>query len=112
MNFFDRYAQLCREQGIDPCSQKAETLIGINKTTANKWNVNGTTPKGDTVRLLADYFHVSADYLLGRTEDRRDYAKQEAHLSADEEKLLKLFAVLEDVEKKELLSYAEFKAGR
>ena len=112
MTFFDRYALLCRERGIDPCGQKAEAQIGINKTTANKWNVNGTTPKGDTVRLLADYFQVSADYLLGRTENRTDYAAEAPALSKEEEALLKLYRSLPEDGKREVQNFAAFRASR
>lgn len=31
-------------------------------------------PKGEMISRIADVFHVSADYLLGRTDDPVDYA--------------------------------------
>lgn len=112
MSFFDRYARLCQEMGIDPCGQKVESLIGINKTTANKWNVNGTTPKGETVRKLADFFHVSADYLLERTDDRTDYANRASEAPSPSSDFLKAFSSLSSEDQKEILSFIEFKAER
>lgn len=32
-------------------------------------------PDTETIKKLADFFNVSTDYLLGRTEDKEDYTK-------------------------------------
>lgn len=74
MDFYTRYAQICSEKGIDPCSQKAAELFGVTRATISTWNKKGTVPKGDTVKLIADALEVSADYLLGRTDDPTDYS--------------------------------------
>ncbi len=112
MTFFERYAMLCKENGLDPCGRKMEEQIGINKTTANKWRVNNTTPKGETIRKLADYFSVSADYLLGRTEDRTDYTTASALLSEQEKKIIQLYNQLNETEKKEITDYLMFKISQ
>lgn len=74
MDFYARYAQTCADKGIDPCSQKAADLFGVTRATISVWNKKGTVPKGDTVKLIADALEVSADYLLGRTDDPTDYS--------------------------------------
>lgn len=74
MNFFDRYAQVCREQGLDPCSQSTAELFNSTKSTISAWRTKKTYPKGETVAAIADALHVSADYLLCRTDDPTDYA--------------------------------------
>lgn len=74
MNFFERYAATCNEHGIEPCSQKAADLFGISRSTISSWNTKNTFPKGETVAAIADALQVSADYLLGRTDDPTDYA--------------------------------------
>ena len=74
-NFFDRYSLQASKTGLDPCSQKAADMFDVTRATISTWNIKGTTPKGDTVARIADGLGVSADYLLGRTEDPRDYAK-------------------------------------
>lgn len=57
-------------------------LVEINKITKNKllrelslsknsfvdWTNRGTIPNGEVLVKIADYFNVSADYLLGRTD--------------------------------------------
>ena len=76
MTFFDRYAGLMEEKGIDPGSQTAADMMGVTRSAISIWKRKGTTPKGDTVAKMADVLHVSADYLLGRTNDPTDYARK------------------------------------
>lgn len=73
MSFFERYAATCTEHGIEPCSQKAADLFGISRSTISSWNTKNTFPKGETVAAIADALGVSADYLLGRTDDPIDH---------------------------------------
>lgn len=80
MTFYDRYATVCLSRGIEPCSQKAADLFNTTRATLSTWNTKGTTPKGDTVLLIADTLGVSADYLLGRTDDQTDFAKKYANV--------------------------------
>ena len=74
MSFFERYAATCTEHGIEPCSQRAADLFGISRSTISSWNTKNTFPKGETVAAIADALGVSADYLLGRTDNPIDYA--------------------------------------
>ena len=74
MSFFERYAATCPEHGIEPCSQRAADLFGISRSTISSWNTKNTFPKGETVAAIADALGVSADYLLGRTDNPIDYA--------------------------------------
>ena len=65
--FYDLFIALCREKGI--CPSRAVEAIGMNRASAVKWK-NGTVPGGATLHKLAEYFGVSVDYLLGKTERR------------------------------------------
>ncbi len=75
MTFYERYAAIAEQQGLDPCSQKAADTFGLTRATISSWNTKKSTPKGETVARIADKFGVSADYLLGRTDDPTDFAK-------------------------------------
>lgn len=75
MTFFDRYAGIMEEKGLDPGSQTAADMMGVTRSAISSWKRKQSTPKGDTVAKIADVLGVSSDYLLGRTEDRTDYAK-------------------------------------
>ncbi len=74
MNFFDRYSQICKSRGLEPCSQQMADKIKTNRSTISQWNTRNTAPKGETIAIIADVLGVSADYLLCRTNDPTDYA--------------------------------------
>ena len=40
--------------------------LNINRTTYNKYENGASKPTPETLSRIADYFHVSVDYLLGR----------------------------------------------
>lgn len=76
MNFYDRYAEICAKRGLEPCSQKAADMFRVTRATISTWNKKNTAPKGETVAIIADALNVSADYLLGRTDDPTDHAQK------------------------------------
>ena len=61
--FYDRFEELCLKKGVS--RQKACLDCGFSRTAWNKWKYGGI-PNGDGIQRLADYFHVSTDYLLGK----------------------------------------------
>lgn len=65
--FLTRVSALIESRGITRNRLLLET--GINTNAFQNWEKRGTVPSGDVVAKLADYFHVSTDYLLGRTDD-------------------------------------------
>lgn len=74
--FYDIFKQLCEEKGITPT--KASTEIGFSKGSVSYWKKrytegNDAKPDSYTAAKIADYFGVSVDYLLGRTDDPVDY---------------------------------------
>lgn len=64
--FMKRVTELIDSHGIT--RNKLLTDIGLNKNSFVAWTKRGTVPGGDTLAKIADYFHVSTDYLLGRTD--------------------------------------------
>ena len=46
---------------------EVERKIGISNGQIRRWDK--TSPNSDTLKKVADYFNVSVDYLLGRTDD-------------------------------------------
>lgn len=57
---------LCEEKGLNLTSLERELHFG--KSTIRKWDKNA--PSVDKVMLVSDYFSVSVDFLIGRTDDR------------------------------------------
>ena len=43
--------------------------LNINRTTYNKYENGASKPSPETLSRIADYFRVSVDYLLGRSDD-------------------------------------------
>ena len=63
--FYDRFKLLCERKGIS-CT-KAATENGFSNSTPTKWKKKAATPDGSTVSILADYFNVPVEYLMGLT---------------------------------------------
>ena len=62
---------------------KLENRIGFGKNSIYKWKTQ--SPKIETLQKVADYFHVSTDYLLGRTDDpNAGVAPEERKLTVEE----------------------------
>lgn len=77
MGFYERYVQVCKQFNLEPCAQSTADLFNISRSTISSWNVKGTAPKGETVAAIANALGVSTDYLLGRTDDPRDFTNAE-----------------------------------
>lgn len=67
MQFVERVAALAKENGI---TEKQVLLdCKLNKNLFGLWR-QGRTPSTATKRVLADYFGVSVEYLMGETDNR------------------------------------------
>ncbi len=88
MNAFDRLKNLCDEQGISVNTLEERLEIGRNSLYSWKKNI----PKGTNLIKVADYFNVSTDYLLGRTDKKRYYDltdKDERDIETQLEEMIK-----------------------
>lgn len=74
MTFFERYEKLCTDKGYKPASQQAAEALGTTRGTISAWKTSGSPPKNEFLISIANVYHVSVDYLLGRTDDPTDYA--------------------------------------
>lgn len=61
MGAYDRIKKLCKQKNISVL--KMETDLGFTSGTVSKWNKH--KPSYDRVCKVADYFNVSAEYILG-----------------------------------------------
>ena len=48
--------------------EKVSQLTGVDRTTVNKWETINAVPNAEILKTLADYFNVTIDYLVGRTD--------------------------------------------
>lgn len=65
MSILSNISELCDNQHIT--IYKLEKLTGISQGTIKKWD--NASPTCKAIELVANYFDVSVDYLLGRTEN-------------------------------------------
>ncbi|KMZ52377.1 helix-turn-helix domain-containing protein [Dorea sp. D27] len=81
--------------------QELARLLGISKSAVNMYERGERQPNFETLELIADFFHVDIDYLLGRTDTARSAYPDTvaAHFDTDD---------LTDDEKKDVENYIEF----
>lgn len=65
--FKDIFKQLIQNSGVTAYQIAKDT--GITESLISHWKSGRQLPKYDSLNILADYFNVSGDYLLGRTEN-------------------------------------------
>lgn len=73
MDIYERVQHLAKNQGLSV--RELGNKLNIGPTTLYKWKKQ--TPKSDILIKVADYFGVSTDYLLGRSDDKYDLSPQE-----------------------------------
>lgn len=74
--FKDIFIRLLQDRKMSAYQVSKDT--GISESLISNWKSGRQLPKYDSLIILADYFNVSGDYLLGRTDD------PVLHESADE----------------------------
>ena len=75
MNFAERIKELRKEKGITQID--LAEAVGLSKGTVAMWEVDKREANFDTLNKLSDYFQVSIDYLLGRSNDRSQKAYED-----------------------------------
>ncbi|MCU7356736.1 helix-turn-helix domain-containing protein [Enterococcus dispar] len=66
MSILSKIKDLSQENHISLAELERRT--GLSSGSITKWSKSA--PSADKLRVIADYFHVSTDYLLGRTENK------------------------------------------
>ncbi|WP_270293921.1 helix-turn-helix domain-containing protein [Enterococcus faecalis] len=87
MGLVQRIKLLCDEKKMS--FAELERKLGFANSSIRKWDER--TPGIDKIQKVADYFDVSTDYLLGRTEKRRYYdltEKDERDIQKELEKII------------------------
>lgn len=69
----ERLRYLISERGLDQ-KQFAE-LFGLKVSTLNGYVTNYRTPDVELQKRFADFFNVSVDYLIGRTDEKENVRK-------------------------------------
>lgn len=64
----ERLEQLRKEKGI--LQGELANILNVAQTTVSGWENGYRKPDDDMLILLANYFDVSVDYLLGRSDNK------------------------------------------
>lgn len=75
------------------------SILGIDRSTIGKWEQGINKPTIDVLLVVADYFDVTTDYLLGRPEKERILFQR----NALDLKMLETFSHLNDLGKREAI---------
>ncbi|HDP1317309.1 TPA: helix-turn-helix transcriptional regulator [Enterococcus faecalis] len=68
MDLYEKIKLLASEKKMS--IRQLEETLGFGNGVINRWRKN--TPGSDKLKKVADYFNVSVDYLLGRTDNIKD----------------------------------------
>lgn len=95
MDTFDRIQKLLSDRNIE--QQEFANAIGVRKQAISEWKKGVTKSYTKYIDKIADYFNVSTDYLLGKTdimtspsaEQQDDFTKLVNGLSFEEKEKVK-----------------------
>lgn len=65
--FAERLRELMKEQGLNQV--KLAERVGVKQNTVSAWLLKKKEPSLTSLWLVADYFGVETDYLIGRKSD-------------------------------------------
>nr|WP_256521740.1 helix-turn-helix transcriptional regulator [Halobacillus sp. A5] len=71
----DRLRKLREQQNLT--QKRAATIFGLTNFQLSRYEKGQSNPDPDLIAKFADYFDVSTDYLLGRTDDHNFTSREE-----------------------------------
>lgn len=91
----ERLRMLRKNKGIS--QEKLADTLGLTKSTVSLYEKNKTEPNDKIKILLAQYFNISIDYLIGVIDEEvcyyseKNFLKYPNEMSEEEETLIKEF---------------------
>ena len=98
-----------REQR-DMTQEDLAKILGITRDSISLWEIGKRIPGTHYLKILCDTFEISADYLLGRTDELGGVAIPSPTvpaLAGDEKRLLDMFERMSHPMKIRALAYCE-----
>lgn len=68
MTLYEKVERLCKQNGINISNLGDALGIKVDKSTISHWK-KGAVPRASTIKVIADYFGVTPEYLLGWSQD-------------------------------------------
>ncbi len=87
--------------------QEIADKLGVSRQVFANWENEINQPDLHMLVSLADYFGVTADYLLGRTDDFGNAVMPDSQLSIEETEIVRLFRNMNDSQKDRFVAYGE-----
>ena len=82
--------------------------IGVKQSTVGNWEAGAREPKFEIMERLADFFGVSVDYLLGKTDDPTPSSTE---MTEEEKNILGLLHKMSEDELKTVYKITSAMAG-
>ena len=92
----------------DWTQEKLGSMIQVQKSAISKYEQEKISLTQDIILQLTDIFKVSADYLIGISNIKKETTQNERSLNRDEEEALTRFRNLNEQNMKKTLEYMEF----
>ena len=86
--------------------QDLAKIIQIGKGSISNWETGRTEPSIEYLLKLADFFEVSIDYLLGRSDDL-GIVNVQTNLNTEQNELVNYYNQMSEKDKAKLLGYAK-----
>lgn len=90
-------------EGKHISQQRLAIDLNVSQATVSKYELGQSDPDIPTIVKLAEYFHVSADYLLEISDSKQNIS--DSRLSDTEKQLVFDFKRLDKMQKARLLAY-------
>lgn len=79
--FAERIKQLRTERGLT--HQQLADYIGVSKSTVSMWEIGQRSPTNKRMYELADFFHVTVDYMTGHSDNSRPFHRENVAYTED-----------------------------
>ena len=99
-----RIKELRKEKGIS--QEELANAINVKNYTIGNWERDRAEPSIEAIMQMADYFEVSTDYILGRSNEIGQ-VQTNANLASDEVQLLDLYRQMNFQDKNQLIGFAK-----
>lgn len=113
MDFTKNLSDLRKEKRLN--QKDLAVIINVSQSTICHWEKGDQEPSIDCLNKLADFFGVSVDYLLGRSDDFGTvviHSDPSEMLTSDEKRLISAYRKLVPNMKKFMLNNAEMLAAQ
>ena len=78
--FYENFERICKLAGVSPSA--AGLAIGVSKSTPSAWKKNGTIPKEDELKALAQHLHCSVSDFFADDSAMRFGTSEESAVNA------------------------------